>query len=343
MRAHSESHRSQPALQRRGVMYLFAAMSGLLIVVLVLSLGMGAVDIPPGQVLGIVALKLLNAPAIASAQATIVWDFRLARALLAISVGAGLAVAGAAYQALFRNPLADPFIIGASGGASLGAVLAIITGVGPVMLLAFAGAVAAVILVYGIAESGNGQSSTVHLLLAGAALSTLLSSMVSLLMFLHDRNVHEILAWLMGGLGGRSWTHLQSAAPIVLIGSVGLWALARPLDTLTCGEEAAQSLGLDIRRARIIIVGLAAFVTAAAVSTGGIIGFVGLLAPHMARLLVGGAHRRAIPASALFGGLLLLLADDLARTVAAPVELPVGILMALLGAPFFLWLLKRRK
>jgi len=326
---------------RHNAVYLLAMLSGALVIVLTLSLGMGAVAIPPGQVLSIIAQQLTHAPAASSAEATIVWDFRLARALLAVCIGAGLAVAGATYQSLFRNPLADPFIIGASGGASLGAALAIITGVGPVMLLAFAGAVAAVILVYAIAESSGGRSSTVHLVLAGAALSTLLSSAVSLLMFLYDRNLHEIFAWLMGGLGGRSWPHLYSTAPVILIGSMGLWTLARPLDALTCGEEAAQSLGLDIRRARVLIVGLSALVTAAAVSTSGIIGFVGLLAPHAARMLVGGAHQRLIPTSALIGGLLLLLADDLARTVAAPVELPIGILMSLLGAPFFLWLLRR--
>jgi iron complex transport system permease protein len=326
---------------RRNAVYLLAMLSGALVIVLTLSLGMGAVAIPPGQVLSIIAQQATHAPAASSAEATIVWDFRLARALLAVCIGAGLAVAGATYQSLFRNPLADPFIIGASGGASLGAALAIITGVGPVMLLAFAGAVAAVILVYAIAESSGGRSSTVHLVLAGAALSTLLSSAVSLLMFLYDRNLHEIFAWLMGGLGGRSWPHLYSTAPVILIGSMGLWTLARPLDALTCGEEAAQSLGLDIRRARVLIIGLSALVTAAAVSTSGIIGFVGLLAPHAARMLVGGAHQRLIPTSALIGGLLLLLADDLARTVAAPVELPIGILMSLLGAPFFLWLLRR--
>jgi ABC-type Fe3+-siderophore transport system permease subunit len=326
---------------RRNAVYLLAMLSGALVIVLTLSLGMGAVAIPPGQVLSIIAQQLTHAPAASSAEATIVWDFRLARALLAVCIGAGLAVAGATYQSLFRNPLADPFIIGASGGASLGAALAIITGVGPVMLLAFAGAVAAVILVYAIAESSGGRSSTVHLVLAGAALSTLLSSAVSLLMFLYDRNLHEIFAWLMGGLGGRSWPHLYSTAPVILIGSMGLWTLARPLDALTCGEEAAQSLGLDIQRTRVLIVGLSALVTAAAVSTSGIIGFVGLLAPHAARMLVGGAHQRLIPTSALIGGLLLLLADDLARTVAAPVELPIGILMSLLGAPFFLWLLRR--
>jgi iron complex transport system permease protein len=341
MRAQAGILHSQPALKPRSVLVLLAALSAALVIVLALSLGLGAVNIPPDQVVDIVLRRLASAPVASTAQATIVWNFRLARALLAVCLGAGLAVAGASYQALFRNPLADPFVIGASGGASLGAVLAIITGIGPVMLWAFVGAVAAVLVVYAMAESAGGQSSTVHLLLAGAALSTLLSSSVSLLMFLHDRNLHEIFAWLMGGLSGRSWQHLQSASPVILLGCAGLWTLARPLDALTFGEQAAQSLGLDLRRARIAIVGFAALVTAAAVSTGGIIGFVGLLAPHAARLLVGGAHRRVIPTSALIGGLLLLLADDAARTVAAPVELPVGVLTAMLGAPFFLWLLRR--
>jgi iron complex transport system permease protein len=342
MRTQAEILSSSPVLKQRGVLVLLAALSVTLVVAFTLSLGLGAVTIPPDQVVDIVLGRLAGAPAISAAHATIVWNFRLARALLAMCIGAGLAAAGASYQALFRNPLADPFVIGASGGASLGAVLAIITGLGPVMLWAFVGAVVAVLIVYGLAESSGGQGPTVHLLLAGAALSTLLSSSVSLLMFLHDRNLHEIFAWLMGGLSGRSWQHLGSATPFILFGVIGLWLLGRPLDALTFGEQAAQSLGLDIRRMRFALVGLAALVTAAAVSTGGIIGFVGLLAPHAARLLVGGAHQRVIPTSALIGGLLLLLADDLARTVAAPVELPVGILMALLGAPFFLWLLRRK-
>ncbi len=307
---------------------------------LILSLGVGAVAIPPGQVAGVLWARLTGLPSASPQNAIIIWDLRLPRALLATAMGAGLAAAGAAYQAVFRNPLADPFVIGASGGAALGATLAIVAGLSPVMPAAFAGAVLAVIAVYLVAQTG-GRSSAINLLLAGAALSTLLSSAVTLLMFLTDRNLQEVFAWLMGGLAGRSWSHLRSAAPLILGGVAALWALARPLDALTGGEESAQSLGLNLARARFAIVAAATLTTAAAVAAGGIIGFVGLIVPHAGRRLVGGAHAGLIPVSGLAGGLLVLLADDLARTVAAPIELPVGALMALIGAPFFLWLLKR--
>lgn len=319
---------------------LIVGLSSLLVIALILSLGVGAVSIPPGQVLTVLRDRLLNLPTAFPTQATIVWDFRLARGLLAIVIGAGLAVSGAAYQSLFRNPLADPFIIGAAGGASLGATIAIISDTLPVMPCAFIGALASVALVYAIAQTSK-VPSAIHLLLAGVALSTLLSSSVTLLMYLSDRALHEIFGWLMGALGGRSWSHLRVTAPLVGVGIGGLWLLARPLDLLTCGEESAQSLGLDLRRARFIVVSLAALATSAAVASGGIIGFVGLLSPHMGRMLGGGSHRRLIPVSALLGGLMLLAADSLARTVMAPVELPVGILMALSGVPFFLWLLRR--
>jgi iron complex transport system permease protein len=319
---------------------LLGGLGALLVTAVILSLGVGAVAIPPGQVVTALLARARGIEAPDVTHATIVWDLRLARVLLAVAVGGGLATAGAAYQALFRNPLADPFVIGASGGAALGATLAIVLGVAAVMPAAFLGALAAVLIVYSLAQIG-GRTTAVNLLLAGATLSTLLSALVSLLMFLFDRNLHEVFAWLMGGFSGRSWPHLRMAAPAIMLGMATLWGLARPLDALACGEESAHSLGLNLAWARLVIVGAATLATAAAVASGGIIGFVGLLAPHAARRLGGGAHRQAIPLSTLLGGLLLLLADDLARTVMAPMELPVGILTALLGAPFFLWLLKR--
>jgi len=162
-------------------------------------------------------------------------------------------------------------------------------------------------------------------------------------MLLNDRDLLEVFTWLMGGFSGRSWPHLWASAPYLLAGLVAIWLLSRPLDALAFGEETAQSLGLPLTRTRSLIVAAASLTTAAAVAAGGIIGFVGLIAPHAARLLFGSAHRRLIPASALLGALLLLLADDLSRTVLAPVELPVGIVTALLGGPFFLYLLKTRQ
>lgn len=333
------------------ISYLTAllGLGGLLAGTLVISLGLGAVSLTPGQVLGVLATRTpWGAPA-ERIDVTIVWDLRLARALLAALIGAGLAAAGAAFQGLFRNPLADPFIVGASGGAALGATVAITAGLtvsgagfGPVPLAAFVGTLLAVALVYAVAETG-GHAPAVALLLAGAALSTVLSAAVSLLMLLNDRALHEVFTWLLGGLSGRSWSHLRASTPYLLVGLVSLWLLARPLDALASGEETAQSLGLHLTQARGAVVAAASLTTAAAVAVGGIIGFVGLIAPHAARLLFGADHHRLIPASALLGALLLLLADDLARVVLAPVELPVGIVTALLGGPFFLYLLKTRQ
>ncbi|MFQ5856519.1 MAG: FecCD family ABC transporter permease [Anaerolineae bacterium] len=330
----------------------FAALlglSGLLAIALVLSLGLGAVPLTPGQVLGVLAAHTPWGSPVDKIDATIVWDLRLARALLAALIGAGLAAAGAAFQGLFRNPLAEPFVVGASGGAALGATLAITVGLrwsgggfGSVPLAAFVGALLAVSVVYTVAEAG-GHAPAVALLLAGAALSTILSAAVSLLMLLNDRALIEVFTWLMGGLGGRSWPHLRASMPYLLAGLGALWLLARPLDALAAGEETAQSLGLSLPRARGAVVAAASLTTAAAVAVGGIIGFVGLIAPHAARLLFGADHHRLIPTSALLGALLLLLADDLARTLMAPVELPVGIVTALLGGPFFLYLLKTRQ
>lgn len=323
-----------------------ALLTGGLALAVVLSLGVGGVALSPARVVR--ALFAPADPSVRAADVAIVWDLRLARVLLAALVGAGLAGAGAAFQSLFRNPLADPFVIGASGGAALGATLAIIAGGGAggwlalsVPLAAFAGALLAVLLVYAVASSSSGDSATA-LLLAGAALSTMLSALVSLLMLLNDRELLEIFAWLLGGFSGRSWGHLALSAPPLLLGMAALWLLARPLDALASGEETARSLGLPLAQARGAIVAAASLATAAGVAAGGIVGFVGLVAPHLARLLVGANHTRLVPASALLGALLLVLADSAARSVIAPLELPVGILTAVLGGPFFLWLLHRR-
>jgi iron complex transport system permease protein len=309
-----------------------------------LSLGVGAVALPPERVLR--ALLDRGDPLLRPADVAIVWDLRLARALLALLVGAGLAGAGAAFQGLFRNPLADPFVIGASGGASLGATLAIVvSGRGDgaavsVPLAAFAGALLAVAIVYAVAATSRGDATTA-LLLAGATLSTILSAAVALLMLLNDRNLQEIFAWLLGGFSGRSWEHLALSGPPVAIGLAALWLLARPLDALASGEEGARSLGLPLGQARAAIVVAASLVTAAAVAASGIVGFVGLIAPHIARALLGTGHARLVPVAALVGALLLLLADSAARSMAPPLELPVGIITALAGGPCFLWLLGR--
>lgn len=318
----------------------------LLVVGIFASLGIGAVSIPPTDVWAALNPKTSG---VSAATHTIVWDFRLARVLLAALTGGGLAGAGAAFQGLFRNPLADPFIIGASGGAALGATAAITLGwtavwlgFGPVPLAAFGGALLAVAVAYTISEL-SGQSNILTLLLAGTALSSTFSAGVSLLMVLNDQSFVNAFFWLLGGFSGRSWDDLWLALPYIFIGLVGLNLLARPLDVLAFGEETAQGLGVAVQRVRLLIVLCATLVTAAAVASSGIIGFIGLIAPHMVRLIWGPVHARLIPASILLGALLLVLADTAARTLLAPIELPVGILTALLGAPFFLYLLGMRR
>lgn len=319
------------------------ALLALLLVVQVASLGVGAVKIPPGEVLA----TLRGGPSGGSIVNTIVWQLRMPRLLLGALVGASLGVAGAGFQGLFRNPLADPFVIGASSGAALGASLAIVAGLSlrqfgysPVAVAAFIGAMASVTLVYTVSEVGA-QGSTLSLLLAGTAMSSMLSALVSLLLMMTEHAHVEIFAWLLGGLSDRTWLHLRAGLLFALPGVALVWLMARPLDALAFGDESARSLGLNLRRARFVIVGGATLATAAAVAVAGTIGFVGLIAPHVARWLFGPDHLRLIPASALLGALLLVLADDVARTILAPREIPVGVLTAMIGGAFFLTLLRR--
>ncbi len=314
---------------------VFPLLIALLLLTALLSLGVGAVNIPPAQV-----WAALRGQPVKPFHATILWDFRVARVLLVMLTGASLAAAGAAFQGLFRNPLADPYIVGASSGAALGAALAVILGLASISGAAFVGALGAVLLVYAIAEA-SGYDSIVALLLAGAALSAMLSAGVSLIMILNEEALKEIFAWLMGGFSGRSWTHLGRALGGALTGMAVIWGMSRPLDALSAGESSAEALGLNLRRARLVLVAGASLSTAAAVSAGGVIGFIGLIAPHLARRLVGAAHARLVPAAMLLGAWLLLLADDLARSLLAPIELPVGIFTAFLGGPFFLFLLRK--
>jgi iron complex transport system permease protein len=318
-----------------------------LLAMVALSVCAGAVAIPPGRVLQ--ALVARGGGELDPTQVAIVWELRLPRVLLAVLVGAGLGSAGAGYQGLFRNPLADPFVIGASSGAALGATVAIIAGfesgawgMSPVAAAAFAGALLAVTLVYGIASVGR-QVPTLSLLLAGVAVSSLIGALVSLLMFFHDEMLVNIVGWLMGSLSGRGWAPLRTTTWLVLTAVLALWICSRALDALTFGEETARSLGLNMTRCRLSVVVAASLATAAAVSASGIVGFIGLIAPHVARLFVGARHAAVIPASGFIGAVLLLAADDLARTVVAPAELPVGVMTALLGSPVFLYLLKTRQ
>jgi len=309
----------------------------------VASLAVGPVRLTASQI----AEALSGASSGASNDVQIVRELRLPRVLLAGLVGMALGAAGAAYQGLFRNPLADPYVIGASTGSALGATLVIVTagqagglGFGAVPLGGFLGAVGAAGLVY-LSTAWWGPAPIVTLLLAGSAVSSFLGALVWLLMVLHDEELARIVTWLMGSLQGKGWPALIGGGPYIVAGFVGLCALARPLDALSLGEQPARALGLPMRTISGLIVAAASLATAAAVAVAGVIGFVGLIAPHVARGFVGARHRYLIPGSGLVGAILLVLADDLARTVAAPLELPVGVLTAILGGPFFLVVLRR--
>ncbi|MER6390106.1 iron ABC transporter permease [Streptomyces sp. NPDC001523] len=317
----------------------------------VASLALGAVRMAPGQVIDVLlAGPGAGAGAGGGAAGAIVWDVRMPRLLLGAVVGAGLAVAGTVLQALVRNQLADPFLLGASSGASAGAVLVIVLGTGvldfaggaAVPVAAFAGSMGALVAVYAMARRG-GAMTTGRLILAGVAVQYVLSALTSLVLVLaaHPDQIRTVLFWTLGGLGGARWDELALPSVALLLGTGLLIALARPLDLLLAGEEGAHTLGLDTSRFRAAVFVLASLVIGVLVAYSGAIGFVGLMVPHAARMVVGAGHRALLPVAALGGAVFLTLADLAARTAAAPEEIPVGVVTALVGGPFFLWMLRR--
>ncbi|MEM6692431.1 MAG: iron ABC transporter permease [Planctomycetota bacterium] len=302
---------------------------------------LGATPIPPAEVLG----ALTGYSAIDETTLTILFELRLPRIVTATFVGGSLAAAGCAFQGLFRNPLAEPYIIGASSGAGLGVAIVVVSGlqitffsIGATAILALFGALSVVIGVMMIAGVSSRQSSA-SLLLCGVVISSMASAIVSLLMFLCDQRAVVILTWLMGSLASSHW---GTATLVMILGGTGILVVilsARALDVYSLGNTASESLGLNLRRFRWILVLAASLCTAAAVAAAGIVGFVGLIAPHIARGFVGSRHADLIPMSVCVGAILMIAADTLARIVIAPAELPVGIVTALLGCPFFLWIL----
>jgi iron complex transport system permease protein len=323
------------------------------IIVAVLNVALGSFNIPPATIAAMVWHKLIGGAAGAwpSAWETVVFDIRLPRIALAALVGYALAAAGAVYQGLFRNPLADPYLIGVSAGASLGATIAIAFGLvahwgglGIVSLLAFGGALGATGLVYALAQTG-GRTSIPSLLLAGVALSAFLTSLTTFLMFNAKsafQTVH-IVSWLMGSLALADWSKVGVLAPVAAIGGIVLWVYAHRLNVLQLDDEQAQQLGVPVERTRLILLVAASLITAVAVAVSGVIGFVGLIVPHAVRLVWGPDYRFLLPMSAVAGAIFMMLADGAARSVLAPTELPVGVVTAFCGAPFFLYLLRQKK
>jgi iron complex transport system permease protein len=279
----------------------------------------------------------------------IFFRLRLPRVLLAALVGGSLAVAGAAFQALLRNALAEPYTLGVAGGASLGAVLAIhgglaatFLGIPAVPIAAFLGAVLSVALVFFLARSGR-RLPTVTLLLAGVTVNVFFSAMILIINYLADLSqIHRMIHWMMGGIDTVGIDKVVRTLPFAAVGIAILWSQARAFNVLSLGEETARSLGVDVERTKLVAFGAASLVTGAAISASGPIGFVGLIVPHSVRLVLGPDHRLLIPASVLAGGAFLAVCDTVARTALPSGELPVGVLTGLLGGPFFVWLLKTR-
>lgn len=331
------------------------AILGLLIVlggVVAFATTFGSVQIPfltVGRTL-LSQLPLVDiTPTWPSTTELIILEIRLPRVILAGLVGAALAIAGATYQGLFRNPLADPYLIGVAQGASLGAVIGFLfpfgwqgMGFGLIPLLAFTGAMISVAMVYSLARVGKTLPVTT-LILAGVALGALWGSIVSYLIITSGEEMHGIIFWLMGSFSLSKWSEVKFVLPYMVVGVAIILLYARSLNVMQLDEEQAQQLGINVEKVKLILLVAATLITAAAVSFVGIIGFVGIIIPHAVRLIWGPDYRFLLPLSILSGAVFLVLADVVARTVLAPTEIPIGIITAICGAPFFLYLLRRKK
>lgn len=325
---------------------------GVLLAAMGLGLSTGAAEIP---LTDLVRILVSRVPRVATEQSwplqweRIVWDIRLPRVLLAGLVGATLAFAGATYQGVLRNPLADPYLIGVAAGAGLGATLAFLLPVqfsfyalSPVPIFAFLGAMTAVTTAYRLAKIGT-RVPTTTLILAGVAISSLASAAMLFLFMLAGDNLRAIFSWIMGSLNASTWGKVHLLVPYTVVMALVVLVHGRLLNVLQVNEEQAQQLGVNVERVKIILVASASIGTAAAVSVSGLIGFVGLMVPHMVRMVWGADYRTVLPLSLLYGAAFLIVADLVARTVISPGEMPVGVVTAFCGAPFFLVLLRRAR
>lgn len=323
-----------------------------LLAALLLSVMVGSVFIPPAELFTVLGRGLAGRTPAAGQDltfSTILFSLRLPRTLLVAMTGSALAGSGAAYQGLFRNPLADPYLIGVASGAGLGAVLAMSVdwpystlGLLAIPLAAFIAGLLTVYVVYQLARSGRALPAS-SLILAGVAVSSFATALSSYLMLNSTGELRRALVWLLGGSTLTGWGPVLALLPYWLIGLGGLLTMGHALNVLQFGDEQAKQLGLPVERVQLIILAAASLTTAAAVAFAGIIGFVGLIVPHLLRMVAGGDYRRLLPLSLIGGAALLLFSDVLARVVMAPQEIPVGVITALAGAPFFLWVLRRTR
>lgn len=345
---YAKDPRQLPKPKKGKVAILFLALSLGLVFSILLSAALGQMQIPITEVIGSicrqVGLTCGAEPTHANADSAL-WEVRFPRVALGVLVGAALASAGAIMQGVFGNPLADPGIIGVSSGAAVGAAFMIITGISAgstfsIPIGAFVTGVLTSLLIYSIARAG-GRTRVVTLILVGVAVNAFGGSLLALMTYAADTSQREqITFWQMGSLSGSLWTSVFTVLPFVIIGLVFAAVIAGKLDLLSLGDDSARHLGVNIERLRIISICVVAILTAAAVSFAGIIGFIGLVVPHVIRMIIGPGHKVLVPASALGGAILIVLADMIARTAISYAELPLGMLTALIGAPFFFYLIR---
>lgn len=311
----------------------------------------GAADITIKDTLIVLTNKitgLLGAEADSlGAKNTIIWDLRFPRSLLAFLVGGALALCGGVYQAIFKNPMADPFVLGISSGAAFGATIGIILaipasfmGLNTISFFAFGGAILAIFFVYNIARVGK-QANTTSLLLCGIAVNQLLTAVISFAMLLSANQMKKIYFWTLGSFSSKGWDHVFNVLPYIIIGLIVIFLFAKELDIIVLGDETAIRFGIDVEKNKRILFVVTSLVMASCVSVSGIIGFVGLVSPHIVRLIFGPAHKKLLPLSFLLGGIVLCICDTISRSIIAS-EIPVGIVTAIIGAPFFIYLLRAK-
>jgi len=343
--------RKMKSLKQTPLNVLLLLLMSLLILLMGVAIGVGSISIAPSTVWGIIAhkLSLFDGPTTWSlGRENIVWAVRLPRTILAAIVGATLAIVGAALQSITRNPLADPHLLGISSGAALGAIIALlhtglIFGVITVPLFAFLGALLAMFLVLGVANFSVANSAG-RLILAGVAVAFILTALGNLFIFIGDhRASHTVIFWMLGGLGLAQWGQLSFPFMTFLLGAAYLIYKAKYLNAMTLGDETASTLGVPVQRFRRVVIVVCALLTGSAVAFSGVIGFVGLMIPHIIRLLVGGDYRKILPLSALLGALFLVGADIIARIIIPPEDMPIGVLTGLAGGLAFIFLMRQRR
>jgi iron complex transport system permease protein len=349
-----DARRADPGTRGRRATAPVVIATAVLIVAVIAGISIGPVGIPPGEIVSTLISHLPWHPSVSvqPIDAAIIWQIRLPRVVLGALVGSMLAGGGAAYQGVFRNPLADPYLLGVAAGAGLGATAVIISG-GSIALLpvaAFGGGVAAVALTYSLGAAGRrddagprGATGTASILLAGIAVAALLTAAQTYLQQAHTQTLQSVYAWILGGLSNATWRQAGMILPYVAISAVALIAYRRLLDVLRVGEAEAGALGVNVPRLRLIVVIAATLGVAAAVSVSGLIGFVGIIVPHVVRLTAGASYRIIVPVSLIGGAAFLALADIAARTVQPDTEVPIGVITAAIGAPFFLFVLRSRR